>query len=302
MTSLPDVPTIVSLPFVPHVGRRSSGAKRRWGWGCRWGCRWGWGCGLRLNDSRVDVVAEEATVGTGVARGRDVRVAVQVDEPVVRRVRRSAEPARVRPVVPEDVGAIGRRAKTDVNRLADQAEVAFIVADRLVAVRVHPAVDRRPGEVRVADVGVRRIGRVEHEGQRSVADLEVPVHHLDGDAVGSAVHADEDAVIGAVDHPVPGRARVRLPSPAIAVKMPVDDVRVAVERVSVVSAVHDAVAIEVRPLPDDRGGEASRIGRGRGWTSQRQLSHQFSGEPAGPSWRTPRWPGLTPHHLPSRAR
>ena len=59
-------------------------------------------------------------------------------------------------------GAVGRVAESRVDRLADEPEVTVVLVDRLVPVRVHPASDRRPGEVRIQNAGIIRVGFVEH--------------------------------------------------------------------------------------------------------------------------------------------
>ena len=71
-----------------------------------------------------------------------------------------------------DSGLAGRRiAESDVIRLSDEPEVAVIAVDELVAVRIHPAVPRRPGEVGIADVGIVGIASVEDGRQRSIPNL-----------------------------------------------------------------------------------------------------------------------------------
>ena len=64
-----------------------------------------------LDLSGSDVEAEEAAVGARVG-GVDVRIVVQVDEPIVGRVRRGREPALIGARVPEDVGSVRRVAES----------------------------------------------------------------------------------------------------------------------------------------------------------------------------------------------
>src|SRR4051812_22958702 len=101
--------------------------------------------------------------------------------------------------------------------------MTVVAVDYLVAVRVHAAVDRRPGEVGIADVWVVGVARIEDRRERPVPNLEETVDDLDGDTVRGSVVADERAIVRVGDRPVSLTAVVGDDPPRVAVELPVDD-------------------------------------------------------------------------------
>jgi hypothetical protein len=159
----------------------------------------------------------------------------------------------------EDVGPVLRISEPRVDLVADEPEVAVVAVDRLVAVRVHPAVDRRPRELRGGHVRIiRRPGWGKTVGRGLPArPIERARDDIDRDTEDRPVVPDERGVVRAVNSPVAGAAIVRLRSPGVAVELAVDDVRIAVEGAGIVAAVGDTVAVEVGPAGDNGRREAS---------------------------------------------